>query len=339
MHKTGTSSIQATLVKLKPEGWTFRDDADGNMSYLVPLLFEKNPENYSSFKARGLSASKISQIREHQFASLHEKLALAREQSTNAIFTAEDISSASESAVQAIRDLYLSYGFNIRVVAYVRSPVSFMQSAFQQGLKSGLKTLFHETATNPNYRTRFEKMDRIFGRDKVVLKIFDPRNLVSGDVCIDFFSELGLKIDHDQVVRVNESMSLEACALLFAQRSLGQGFVQGFEGVHAKNFAFFSSLSAVGTGKFRFKRSFVESIIERYRHDIDWMEERLGSPILDLPEEDEPDSIGSEEDLLHIADRNLDALEDLLFREICKQGDAPRDRLIRNLELLRKMHY
>lgn len=214
-----------------------------------------------------------------------------------------------------------------------------MQSSFQQRLKANLRELSESQAPWPNYRKRFEKLYNVFGKENVTLKLFDPASLVSGDVCVDFFAELGLQIRPDQVVRANESMSLEACALLFAQRSLGQGFVQGFEGVHASNFAFIDSLSRIGKGKFRFKRSFLEPIVEKYRHDIDWMEARLGVSILDLPDKDDQDSIGSAEDLLQIADRNRDALEDLLFREICKQGDAPRDRLIRNLELLRKMRY
>lgn len=339
MHKTGTSSIQATLVKLKPKGWTFRDDADGNMSYLVPLLFEDNPENYHSFKARGLSADKISQMRDFQFARLHERLAVAREQEANAIFTAEDVSSASESAVEAIRDLYLSYGFNIRVVAYVRKPVSFMQSIFQQYLKSGSMSLESMGPYWPNYRRRFEKLDKVFGRENVTLKVFDPRMLVSGDVCCDFFSEINIPISDKEAVRVNESLSLGATALLFVQRTFGKGFVQGFDGVHQKNFSFIDALSQIKGEKLLFSRSLVEPIISQQRSDLQWMEERIGQELLDIPEFDNEICVSGNDALVGAASRFVDELNSILALEIRKYENPVDLALVTKLELLRELFY
>lgn len=169
--------------------------------------------------------------------------------------------------------------------------------------------------------------------------MFDPKAFEGGDVCIDFFQKIGVELSTDQIVRVNESMSLNACGLLFAQRNIGQGFVQGFKGAPSKNDAFVASLSRLPGRLLKFKRSILLPLFDEWRADLEWMEERLGVSLSDLPEEDAPDAIGSEEDLLAIADLNRDALEDLLIAEIQKEGEQPRDRLIRNLELLRKIHY
>lgn len=138
---------------------------------------------------------------------------------------------------------------------------------------------------------------------------------------------------------MNEGLSLAACALLFAQRNLGEGFVQGFNGAPAKNNKFIASLYSLPGKPLKFKRSLVEPLFENWRADLEWMEERLGVSLADMPEEDTPDAIGCTEDLLVLADRHREELENLLFEEIRKEGANPRDRLVRNLELLRKLHY
>lgn len=182
-------------------------------------------------------------------------------------------------------------------------------------------------------------MDEIFGSENVQLTVFDPKELQGGDVCVDFFQKIGINLEPTQIVRVNEGLSLIASALLFSQRNLGDGFVRGFSGAQKKNNAFVSTLSRIPGEPLRFKRSFVEPLFERHRADIDWMEERLGVSLSDLPDEDAPSAIGSEEELLAVADQHLHELEELLLQKILKQGEKPRDRLVRNMDFLRKMHY
>lgn len=134
-------------------------------------------------------------------------------------------------------------------------------------------------------------------------------------------------------------MSLAACALLYAQRNFGEGVVQGFKGAQVKNKAFVTTLSRMPGKPIKFKRSLVAPMFEAYREDLDWMEERLGASLSDLPDEDSPDAIGGAEDLLLVAENHREELENLLYAAIQKEQDQPRDRLIRNLELLRKLHY
>jgi hypothetical protein len=339
MPKTGTSSIQLNLVKLQPEGWLVPTEGSGNMSALMAMFFLNEPHKFHGFKARGMTPAKVQEMRDEKFAEFDRKTREAFEKGQTPICTAEVISSSPEDAVERLAQFYVDRGFSPRVVAYVRSPVAFMQSAFQQRLKGTTKHLTAENAPWPDYRDRFEKLDRIFGRENVTLKVFDPSTLHGGDVCLDFFQELGIEVDREKIVRVNESMSLEACALLFAQRHLGQGFVQGFDTAQFSNNKFIATLTTVGKGKLRFKRAFLTRIMERHKADLEWMEERLNQRLWDVPEEDHPDAIGNAEDLLKVADKARDLLENLLMEQIQKDGKKPRDRLLRNLELLRTMHY
>lgn len=339
MHKTGTSSIQATLVKVRPEGLIVTDVASGNMSGVMALLFLDQPREHHSLKSRGLSIEKVQDMRAARFERLDLQTRQGAEKGERAIFTAEFICNAPRNAVERLAQFYRERGYHPRVVAYVRAPVSYMQSAFQQRLKGELNSFSQLHALWPNYMHRFQKLDDVFGRENVTLRFFHPAHLKDGDVCLDFFSEIGASVTSEEVVRKNASLSLEASALLFVQRNLGEGFVRGFDEAPAKNQAFIKALSRIGHGKIRFQRSLVEKIYEQNRQDLDWMEDRLGHAILDLPVDDAPDAIGCVEDLFRIADQHRDALEDLLMAEIRKDGPLERDRLIRNLELLRKLHY
>ena len=55
---------------------------------------------------------------------------------------------------------------NITVIAYVRPPVSFMASAFQQAVRVEGRT-DRRSRFWPGYRERFEKLDTVFGRENV----------------------------------------------------------------------------------------------------------------------------------------------------------------------------
>ena len=81
-----------------------------------------------------------------------------------------------------LADFYRKLGYQPRVVAYVKRPISFMQSAFQQRIKTNLRRLDVASGLWPKYRDRLEKMDEIFGRENVDLHVFDSSTLIKGDV-------------------------------------------------------------------------------------------------------------------------------------------------------------
>ena len=328
MHKTGTSSIQATLAAYAQEKWNFPHSANGNLSALMSLVFEDDPLSNAGLKAQGLSPDDAAKRAYESRKRLENELEKAFTARKNFVFSAERISVAPQSSVERLYQFFVDRGCRPRVVSYVRTPVSYMQSAFQQGLKAnGVARMEHERLW-PGYRSRFEKLDTVFGRDNVVIKPFKSSCLVEGDVVIDFFHEMGEPISPDRVVRVNESLSLEACALLYAQRKLGKGFVQGFLGAARKNSSFVNCLAKLNGQKLSFSRSYCEPIIERNKKDLAWIEARIAESILDLPENDSENAISSPDDLLEIADESIEKLESLLIDEIRSDGDKTRDRLL-----------
>ena len=170
------------------------------------------------------------------------------------------------------------------------------------------------------------------------LKEFSSDHLLNGDVVQDFAHEIGAgPLAEDQIIRANESLSLEAVALLYVQRKMGQGFVQGFDRAHAANNTFIARLGTIGRRKFAFSPQLLAPVLEKERDDIAWMEERLGHPFSET-EAAHPDAIDSLDDLVDIALGQFDAVQDVLG-ENAVDGPATTETLVRALERLREQGY
>ncbi|MFC2970477.1 hypothetical protein [Acidimangrovimonas pyrenivorans] len=336
MHKTGSSSIQQTFSGFKPEGYCYFDWKTPNHSPLFALLFHEPVESYHRFSGNAEPRQQLLAER----AQWRDKLIAFIEENRGAtqVFSAEDISGRYEGAVAAMRDFFAEYYDEIEVIAYVRPPISYMQSGFQQMVKGGGLDVLEPRRLWPNYRGRFEKLERVFGADRVRFRKFGKDSLVGGDVVTDFAAAVGAELPKDRIVRANDSLSLEAVALLFAQRRLGEGFVRGFEGAHTANNRFIRLLSRIGEQKLVFAPALTDPMVEANRADLDWMEARLDAPLLDTPGTGGR-QIASEDDLLAVAEENLPALEELLATELENSADAPRTRLVRRLEMLRRLSY
>ncbi len=336
MHKTGSSSIQQTLARLPMPGRLYFDWELPNHSTLFALLFHEPVEEYRLFKSNGDTRQALLAKR----AEWQDKIKadLAGSGAEIAIFSAEEISGRYHDAVERMRDFFEPLVDEIEVLAYVRPPVSSMQSAFQQAVKgNGMKRLRME-ALWPHYRRRLDMLDTVFGSERVRLKKFDRKSLDAGNVVIDFGHEIGVEIPEDRIIQSNESLSLEALALLFAQRRLGEGLVTGFSGALRANNRFINALRGIGSGKLAFAPELVDPVLQAHAEDLAWAEARLGQPLRDSAKTDGR-LIATEEDLLAIAAENQAELAECLLEEIRAGGQGgPRRKLLRNLELLRTLH-
>lgn len=337
MHKTGSSSIQNTYFQFKDPGFTYVDFEIANHSPMLALLFGGDDvlRNYSYFSARGPEFQKtLPQLRETYLEQLKAQLEGAGDKTV--VFSAEDISSPRfKSANKQLAALFETYTDDIEVFGYVRPPSGFMISAFQQMLKAGT---VHFPA-HPTYRDRFEQIDEAFGRERVTLKEFTRKNLLGGDAVKDFAQSVGIaSVPDDQVIRTNESLSLEATALLYVQREHGTGFVKGFPQALQANNRFFMELARIGTGKLALSEKMLATTTEQIREDIDWIEERVGHAFSDSGKAPKG-AIESLDDLVDVALQSYDDLVELIGEDAPKFGPATMDNLIHALEALRVKCY
>lgn len=318
MPKTGSSSIQNTLRAMDSDRFVYPRWTAPNHSALVMLLFRR-PElavGYHKFSKVGKTVEQLTAEKLEARRNLRISMNHASKNDLPLVLSAEDIAAPGWTDIRRKAHRFFSGKCSdIRLVGYARPPVSFMESVFQQRLQSGgfSKGGFNVDILWPRYRDRFADFDSLFGREHVTLKVFDRNRLKDRNVVLDFGAEAGLDIDTASIVTANEGIGIGAASLLYVQRRFGRGIDIGFHDAIRVNKAFIAKLSSLRSGKIHFSAKLVRPVIENNRDDLEWIENRLGYPILDMREDEEGARvISSEEDLISVALDTLPALQQLV---------------------------
>ena len=132
---------------------------------------------------------------------------------------------------------------------------------------------------------------------------------------LDFAREIGVALDPGKVIRVNESMSLEAVALLYVFWWFGQqlDWLKKHHLPWRKHFIGY--ISGLRSRQFVFADTLTDPVVEAHRADLDWMEARLGVPLSE-PAVPEGEGIGSEAELIAVALAARPLLEDRIAQVI-----------------------
>jgi len=196
--KTGTASLQRTLSAsrsaLKRHGIEYPAAREGHNHKEIVDAAQKGIrqlENVLDEYAVGQSVTVVS--------SEHVEL-LSREQKSSLVETLEK-----------------RFG-PVRLLIYLRDPVSFAVSATQQEIKMRTKT-FEEACENPrlwNYRRHLEDWLEILGRQRLLVRKYDRDSLVNGDLVDDALHVMGCDFLRAEMKRkqANESMSMAAALAL-----------------------------------------------------------------------------------------------------------------------------
>jgi hypothetical protein len=308
MHKTGSSSIQSTLFNFKSSDFSYLPWNIPNHSNLFALLFYEPVEEYFQFKAKGLCRKSLLAMRKENLSTLASYLALHH--NDHVVMSAEIISGERyRQATEGLKRFFDQYSDVIRVVAYVRPPISFMQSNLQQLLKGNYRK-FDYLSLWPNYKRRFDKLDHIFGRANVTLRPYSKSTLYDGDVVADFCRLTCISVPQQRFIRSNDSLSLEALSLLYVFRKMSdEPPFSGRPAALIENNLFIRALSSVGRRKFSFSKRIINEVVNKYGSDLIWMEKRLGCSLLDRPSSQFV--VDSEADFFRVAcelEDDLDAL-------------------------------
>jgi hypothetical protein len=305
MHKTGSSSIQATLFRLQGDRipWTYLHVGIANSSEALLNMFMQRPEGYQINMQRGLDKAAIYRRRTLFFERLEEQIAASDK---DIMLSGKGITKLDHPELAQLAEWLGKHVDSILAVGYVRAPKSYIESSFQQNVKRGYSN-FNLRPLYPFYQKRFEKFEDIFGRENVKYWLFDPANFEAGCVVRDFLNRLGYRLASEHVVRVNESLSLEALAMLYAFRKYGDGFGVGKQAM-LENERLLRKLAEVKGAKFRLSPDRVRPILDLNTEDTQWMEERLGQRFSEDPELRTPFDVATEDELL---DHSLSSLQQL----------------------------
>ncbi len=300
MHKTGTTSLQASLGSIRdhPQWKLLKIGGKTNMGPALFTMFAKNPRKHGLLRKIAKTDGELSKDGE----ALRQRLRNAVMNSTvpNLILSAESLSSAmGRKDLASLRDLLAPLCAEIRVIGYVRPPCAFKISFFQQAIKNGGNE-FNPEGVPLSYRRRFKKFDDVFGRSKVLLRKFDPGSFPGGCIVADFCAQTGLDAPPPgSIRRTNESLCREACGMLYAYRKFGPGYGSG-RMVVRENQRLIAPLYRIRGGRLLLSARWMKQGLAKERNDIRWIERRIGASLRE-DGVDSADAVGTEDELLHVS--------------------------------------
>lgn len=295
MPKTGSTSIQATLLAASPlPGTTFLNVGVGNSSRVLATLFMDRPQDFHLNRKWDVPQEQLDQESQAARATLDQQIQASGGQ--RCLISAEVISTLSTSALRRMK-AWLDERFDdVQLVGYVRAPMGYMASELQQKIKAG-QGMVDLAKRYPAYRQRFGKMEEVFGRERIRYWKFDPARFPGNDVVADFLQRLALEVPASAFQRSNESLSRDGLALLYIYRKLGPGYGTG-RGSVEENRRMQRYLRQVGGPRIRLSTEVVRPILQAQADDIAWMESRLGESLAEPPGAAGADAIAGEDDLL-----------------------------------------
>ena len=177
------------------------------------------------------------------------------------------------------------------------TPKVLLESGFQQSVKGGGARKFNIGRLWPRYRRAFDKFDQVLGRDQVSLWKFDPASFPNKDVVTDFCQRLNLTLPTSDIIRANESLSLEAVSLLYIFRRFKLDTKAVNYGEFRQIKRLVKKVSTLPGTPLKFREAMVRPVFDAFQHDTDWIEKRLGTSVSEIGPDAEW-AIRSEEDLL-----------------------------------------
>jgi hypothetical protein len=311
MDKTGSTSIRASLSKHldNPKFHYVKLGMLNNASRSLAAGFKDNPETFPFFKHSGMSAEELKQ---HKVKAVEDlSVELQKAAGKTAIISAEAVSSFNEREFRGMCEGIAAGAKVIEAVGYIRRPKEYMESNFQQHIKGHFSSKLKPGRLLPEYRRRFEKFDKVLGPENVRFWLFDPQTFHGNCAVQDFCHRIGLGFPPENVIRINEGLSRPALSLLYAYRKYGPKIGAGVRLVKEDQLLV-QHLRKLQGPKLRFHSSMVLPIIEKNTDDIAWMEERLGSSMLEDITAHDAEAIKCESDLLDFSSQSLQWLAEQL---------------------------
>lgn len=226
-EKTGTTTIQdfleSNLARLAEAGYaTLPGMGERNQTRLAAYAMTDDGRQTDLHVQYGLTGPAE---REAFEARVEEDLAAELEAQADChslIVSSEHLQSRVRSGegVAKLKALLERHVKQVRIIVYLRRQDRMAVSAFSTRFKAGnLGTdVFPAKPDLPHYfdhAALLERWSGVFGRETMVVRIFEPGRLIAGDLIADFSDALGLELSEAYEVPKTHNRSLNAAALRF----------------------------------------------------------------------------------------------------------------------------
>ncbi|MEM9300570.1 MAG: hypothetical protein AAGE01_00580 [Pseudomonadota bacterium] len=293
MHKTGTSSIQATLHRadLSGSGFSYPDLGWENHSTPLSLIFREDPSRWHFVRRRGWTAAELAAERARCERRLEAALEAA--DGRTLVLSAEGIGGLGPRELEALAERLARYG-TVEAIAYVRDPAGYAASSLQGLLRNGV-TEFDAHLAKPIYRPRFETLERVLTREAVQYIAFDPPAFPGRCVVTDICGRMGLPLKPADIVRRNDSLTREANGLLYL-------YYRQFPDAGRPG-RLIRRLRTLDGPPLRLAASLLAAPMRAIEDDIRWMASRVDVPV--APPQTDAAAIRSVDELAEVSDDSL----------------------------------
>ena len=206
--RCGSSSIQRFAAKNKATldelGVYYPSPAEMG----IDTPYKANANAYPLYRLRQADPSPVDLLREF----------LERQEHPKVLLSSESLLTASPAFIRRVVDTARSSGTDVVGLAYVREQREWLISRYAQAIKARRWTIslgdflaksYH--SQNLDYQRLFSTHAEIFGRENLVVRVFERPKLLHGDVRADAFNVLGIDVQ-DLITddpRANASASIE----------------------------------------------------------------------------------------------------------------------------------
>lgn len=287
MHKTGSTAIQQSFDQGREAALRHGVDyplAGRHPSAAVNEAFGRSEADFdadaSQKRARDALAGR-----------------LAGSKAAKILLSAEALDRYRDRRGGALKAMLDAVSDDVRVLVYLREPVSWAASQAQQHIKHGRVTLAdlrrepgqsHRRGHSivPAYRDMLEAWFALYGRERVEVRIFDRARFPAGDVVRDICQAIGAPSLASELpsLQVNESLSAEAVRLAEAYTELERaGAIEG------GGRELLERLREVPGRRFKLPGDIAEAVLRATAEDRAWLAGTLGidlTPSAPEPEDD-----------------------------------------------------
>ena len=137
------------------------------------------------------------------------------------IFSSEDVfwwHKDVDKTALALKEFFTEVGFDdIKIIVYIRSQADLFLSLCSQEVKNADPT-YNTQESKPKDSSRFQMYEyknltkafmNTFGKENLIVKLFDKNEFYEGDLIKDFLHILGLKLDDSFILPPNQNESLD----------------------------------------------------------------------------------------------------------------------------------
>ena len=235
-EKTGTTSIQVFLASNREklnDGGYFYPQSLGYESHFKVFPCCLNDQKYDQLSEMILHNIQMDGADFRSYLIEEFEKEIYNVHSSNLIVSSEHFQSrlTELSEIQRLRDFFVPYCKNIRILVYLRRQDELYCSQYSTALRSGEISLqifpINESLDYYDYKELLEKYASVFGKENITVRIFDKKQLFENDIVKDFLNEIECKETRffTYPVKLNESLSSVAQKFLMLLNRVSPTFI------------------------------------------------------------------------------------------------------------------